>query len=144
MQVQSDAAYAYTHLYAIFKNLLISFGVLSVVGLFILNLILALILRPLKKIELQAAAVMRNEFIIQEHVPFTKEFRDVVLGMNTMISKLRTMFEKASEELKKHKELEYTDSTTKLRNRKYFIDKLPEFLKIDASSKGELPCLSPS
>lgn len=80
MQVQSDAAYAYTHLYAIFKNLLISFGVLSVVGLFILNLILALILRPLKKIELQAAAVMRNEFIIQEHVPFTKEFRDVVLG----------------------------------------------------------------
>ncbi|MGD9718008.1 MAG: LapD/MoxY N-terminal periplasmic domain-containing protein [Sulfurimonadaceae bacterium] len=141
LQVQSDAAYAYTHLYAIFKNLLISFGVLSVVGLFILNLILALILRPLKKIEYQAAAVLRNEFIIQEHVPFTKEFRDVVLGMNTMISKLRTMFEKASEELKKHKELEYTDSTTKLRNRKYFIDKLPEFLKIDASSKGGITML---
>ena len=141
LQVQSDSAYAYTNLYAIFKNLLISFGVLSVVGLFILNLILALILRPLKKIEHQAAAVLRNEFIIQEHVPFTKEFRDVVLGMNTMISKLRTMFEKASEELKKHKELEYTDSTTKLRNRKYFIDKLPEFLKIDASSKGGVTML---
>ena len=141
LQVQSDPAYAYTHLYAIFKNLLISFGILSVMGLFILNLILALILRPLKKLEQQAAAVLRNEFIIQEHIPFTKEFRDVVLGMNTMISKLRTMFEKASEELKKHKELEYTDSTTKLRNRKYFIDKLPEFLKIDASSKGGITML---
>lgn len=46
------------------------------------------------------------------------------------------MFDKGNEELKRQKELEYIDPSTKLRNRKYLIDKLPEYLKIDASSKG--------
>jgi diguanylate cyclase (GGDEF)-like protein len=32
--------------------------------------------------------------------------------------------------------MEYIDPSTKLKNRKYLIDKLPEYLKIDASSKG--------
>ncbi|MDY0115961.1 MAG: LapD/MoxY N-terminal periplasmic domain-containing protein [Sulfurimonadaceae bacterium] len=136
LEVQSDVGYAYVYLYTIFKNLLLSFATLSFIGLLVLNLILALILRPLKRIEHQAAAVLRNEFIIQENIPYTKEFRDVILGMNAMITKLKSMFDKASDELKKYKEQEYVDGVTKLRNRKYLIDKLPEFLKIDASSRG--------
>lgn len=136
LHVQSDVGYAYDYLYTIFKNLLLSFGVLSFIGLLVLNLILALILRPLQRIEHQAAAVLRNEFIIQDDIPYTKEFRDVILGMNTMISKLQSMFSKASDELKKYKEQEYIDRVTMLRNRKYLIDKLPEFLKIDAISPG--------
>jgi len=136
LNVQSDVSYAYTQLYSILMNLLVSFGILAIIGLILLNIILAAALKPLKKVQLQAEAVTRNEFIIQDKIPTTKEFRDVVLGMNTMVSKVKAMFDKGNAELKRQKELEYTDPTTKLRNRKYLIDKLPEYLKIDATSKG--------
>ncbi|MBU1994281.1 diguanylate cyclase [bacterium] len=136
LHVQSDSSHAYTELYTIFKELLISFSILALIGLTILNLLLAAILKPLKKVQLQAEAVIRNEFIIQEKIPYTKEFKDVVLGMNTMVSKVKAMFDKGNEELKKQKELEYIDRATKLKNRKYLIDKLPQYLKIDADSKG--------
>ena len=136
LNVQSDVSYAYSQLYSILKNLLISFALLALFGLATLNLLLHTILKPLKEVQRQAEAVARNEFIIQEKIPHTKEFKDVVLGMNTMVRKVKAMFDKGNEELKRQKELEYIDPTTKLRNRKYLIDKLPEYLKIDADSKG--------
>jgi diguanylate cyclase (GGDEF)-like protein len=136
LNVQSDVAHAYTQLYTILKNLLISFGILLVIGLVILNLLLVAILKPLKEVQRQAEAVIRNEFIIQKNIPYTKEFRDVVLGMNNMVSKVKAMFDKGNAELQRQKALEYIDSNTQLKNRKYLIDKLPEYLKMDAASKG--------
>ena len=136
LNVQSDVAYAYKQLYTILIKLLISFSLITLSALAILYIILAAILKPLKEVQKQAEAVGRNEFILQKTIPNTKEFKDVVLGMNNMVSKVKAMFDKGNEELKRQKELEYIDPTTKLRNRKYLIDKLPEFLKIDASSKG--------
>jgi diguanylate cyclase (GGDEF)-like protein len=136
LSVQSDVDYAYNHLYTISKNLLISFSIIAFIGLVLLNLLLVAILKPLKKVQQQAEAVIHNEFIIQEEIPYTKEFKDVVLGMNNMVSKVKAMFEKGNAELKRQKELEYIDPTTKLRNRKYLIDKLPEYLKIDAKAKS--------
>ncbi|MFA6196127.1 MAG: LapD/MoxY N-terminal periplasmic domain-containing protein [Sulfurimonas sp.] len=136
LNVQSDVTYAYKQLYTILIGLLISFSIIAFIALVILNLILAAILKPLKEVQRQAEAVGRNEFIMQGTIPNTKEFKDVVLGMNNMVSKVKAMFDKGNEELKRQKELEYIDPTTKLRNRKYLIDKLPEYLKIDASSKG--------
>ncbi|MEA3228265.1 MAG: LapD/MoxY N-terminal periplasmic domain-containing protein [Campylobacterota bacterium] len=136
LHIQSDVSYAYTQLYTILINLLISFSILVVLGLIFLYLILSTILKPLKKVQYQAEAVTRNEFIIQSDIPYTEEFKDVVLGINNMVSKMKSMFEKGNEELKRQKELEYSDIPTMLKNRKYLIDKLPEFLKIDAQSKG--------
>lgn len=136
LNVQSDESYAYKQLYSILLDLLISFTIISIVGLIVLNLLLVAILKPLKGVQKQAEAVIRNEFIIQQSIPKTKEFRDVVLGMNNMVAKVKTMLNKASQELKYQKELEYIDKATGLRNRKYLIDKLPEYLKIDATSKG--------
>jgi len=136
LNVQSDVSYAHLQLYSILKSLLISFTLLAFFGLLILNLLLHTILKPLKQVQLQAEAVSRNEFIIQEKIPYTKEFKDVVLGMNAMVRKVKAMFDKGNEELKRQKELEYIDPATKLRNRKYLIDKLPEYLKMDAESKG--------
>ena len=136
LNVQSDVVYAYRQLYSILINLLISFSIITIVALVILYIILAAILKPLKEVQKQAEAVGRNEFILQESIPKTKEFKEVVLGMNKMVSKVKAMFDKGNEELKRQKELEYIDPTTKLKNRKYLIDKLPEFLKIDAIHKG--------
>jgi len=136
LNVQSDLSYAYKQLYETFISLLASFGVLLFVGLVVLNTLLATALKPLKDIQLQAEALAKNKFIIQENIPKIKEFRDVVVGMNNMVAKVKAMFEKGNEELKKQKELEYTDQITKLKNRKYLIDKLPQYLKEDATSRG--------
>ncbi|OHE06179.1 MAG: diguanylate cyclase, partial [Sulfurimonas sp. RIFCSPLOWO2_12_FULL_34_6] len=136
LHVQSDATYAYKQLYVILIDLLISFMVIALISLIILSLLLHTILIPLKEVQRQAAAVIRNEFITQNKIPYTKEFKDVVLGMNNMVSKVKAMFDKGNEELKAQKELEYIDQNTQLRNRKYFIDKLPAYLKVDASSEG--------
>lgn len=136
LNVQSDVSYAYIRLYSILNNLLISFALLALFGLIILNLLLHAILKPLKRVQLQAEAVARNKFIIQDKIPYTKEFKDVVVGMNTMVRKVKAMFDKGNEELQRQKEMEYIDSATKLRNRKYLIDKLPQYLKIDAESLG--------
>ena len=135
LYVQSNTSYACTHLYTMTINLLISFTIIAVFGLIILNILLATILKPLKQVQLQAEAVTKNEFIIQENIPTTKEFKEVVLGMNNMVSKVKTMFDKANKELKRQKELEYIDPVTKLKNRNYLIDKLPQYLKEDAIFK---------
>ncbi len=136
LHVQSDTAYANQQLYSILKSLIISFIIISIIGLIVLNLLIHAILKPLQEVQKQAAAVIRNEFIYQDKIPYTKEFKDVVLGMNNMVSKVKAMFDKGNAELKAHKELEYMDKGTGLRNRKYLIDRLPEYLKVDASSKG--------
>lgn len=136
LYVEGDSDYAYTQLYTIFKNLLISFSLITIFGLMVLNFLIAMILKPLKKVQEQAEAITRNEFIVQGEIPSTKEFKDVVVGMNSMVRKVKVMFDKGNEELKRQKELEYIDKDTKLRNRKYLIDKLPEFLKVDALSSG--------
>ena len=132
LQVQSDSTYAYKQLYSILMDLLISFGVIALLSLAALNLLLHAILRPLKEVQKQASAITKNEFIIQENIPYTKELADVVLGMNNMVSKVKAMFDKGNEELKAHKELEYTDENTQLKNRKYLIDRLPAYLKVDS------------
>ncbi|MBE0514945.1 LapD/MoxY N-terminal periplasmic domain-containing protein [Sulfurimonas sp.] len=136
LHIQSDSTYAYKQLYSILMDLLISFAIIAALSLAVLNLLLHAILRPLKEVQKQATAITKNEFIIQENIPYTKELSDVVLGMNNMVSKVKAMFDKGNEELKAHKELEYTDEDTQLRNRKYLIDRLPAYLKVDASYEG--------
>lgn len=135
LKVQSDPIYAYKELYEIFKKLCFSFTIITVLALVVLNISLAFILKPLKKIQIQAEAVTNNEFIIQEEMPHTVEFKEVILAINNMVHKLKLMFDKGNEELKRLRELEYTDQVTKLKNRKYLINKLPQYLKIDSTSK---------
>jgi diguanylate cyclase (GGDEF)-like protein len=136
LKVQSDVSYAYTELYSIFKNLVISFVILAFITLLILNILLIKVLQPLKLAQQQAEAITQNKFILQNNIPRTKELKDVVLAMNQMVIKVKAMLEKANEELKYQKQLEYIDKVTGLKNRKYFINKLPEYLKQDAEVQG--------
>ena len=136
LYVEADTSLVYKSLYKIFLKLLSIFALFTLLALVILYTIIHIILRPLKEVQKQAEAVTRNEFIIQTHIPRTKEFQDVVLGMNNMVAKVKAMFDKGNEDFKRQKELEYKDKLTGLKNRKYLIDKLPEYLKIDATSKG--------
>ena len=131
LKVQSDSSYAYTLLYESLKGLLTLFLILLIIGLCALYIILHLLLRPLKQVQLQAEAVMRNEFIIQEELPHTTEFADVVNGMNLMVDKVQQIFQKGNEAMQRNRELLYTDPRTNLYNRRYFMMKFPEYLGDD-------------
>ena len=135
LNVQSDPNFAYAELYRVLKHLVLTLVTIFIAALLFVYILLRIVLRPLAQIQKQAEAITRNEFIIQERLPRTKELKDVVIAMNKMVTKVKNMFDKANEELQKLKENEYTDKVTGLKNRKYFINKLPEYLKVDAKAR---------
>ncbi len=133
LSVQSDSAYAYVLLYNSLIGLLSLFGSLFVLGLILLHLILRLVLKPLEKVRRQAEAILGNEFIIQEEIPYTTEFRDVVNGMNAMITKVKDIFDKGNRAMQQNRELLYNDRVSGLYNRRYLMMRLPEFLDEESS-----------
>ena len=134
--VQSDNIHAYTQLYDIFTELLLWFSVITAMALLILSMALHLFLRPLKKVQEQAEAVGKNHFIIQDELPSIVEFREVVSTMNTMVTKVKTIFDRGNEALKKNQELLYRDPVTQLYNRRYLMLKLPTLLRPESDHFG--------
>lgn len=132
--VKSHVGHAYVQLWRIFSDLVQTFLLLAVVFLLLLSLMIKIILRALKDIELQAKAIQDNDFIIYDKVPFTTEFRHVVRAMNAMVKKVKEIFDKEAESLKKYHELLYTDTVTKLYNRRYLLMKLGIYLEPDSSN----------
>ncbi|MBU3014040.1 EAL domain-containing protein [Poseidonibacter lekithochrous] len=143
IEIYNDRSIFYQQTYGIFKNLiyslLISFSILTLILFFLFGYIL----RPLKIIKKQANAVMKNEFIIQEKLPFTTEFKSVTLSINSMINKIEKMFENTNTVLKLNNELLYIDEVSKLHNRKYLRLKVNEFLeKENPNNQGIIAIIS--
>lgn len=136
LYVQSDPASAYVQLYKTFRDLLVSFSMIALISLLVLNFLLHIVLKPLKSVQSQAEEILQNRFIIQEHIPFTTEFKDVVKGMNAMVKKVKEIFEKGNEALARNQELMYNDPVTKLFNRRYLMLKLPDILSLANKHNG--------
>jgi predicted signal transduction protein with EAL and GGDEF domain len=132
LNIQSDTKKAYQHLYEVIRSLTISFAIIFIISFGFLYLLLMLILKPLKALRAQADAITNSQFIIQEKVPFTQDFKDLVVAMNAMTKKVEGIFHHANETLQKQSELLYKDEGTGLHNKKFLVNKLPEYLKIDA------------
>ena len=97
-------------------------------------MLLLVLLKPLKNIRLQAEAISNNKFIIQEKLPYTQDFKEVAQTMNIMVKKVEDIFKHANELLRTQSELLYKDKDTGLYNKQYLLNKLPEYLKIDAQT----------
>jgi diguanylate cyclase (GGDEF)-like protein len=128
LEILNNRSITYLQLYRIMTNMLMYLGLACAVFLLILSYIFHVILRPLLEIEKQAQAVMRNEFVIQEKLPWTKEFSIVIQSINAMVRKFESIFKTASETLTENKELLYSDTVMKIPNRRYFILKATEYL----------------
>jgi diguanylate cyclase (GGDEF)-like protein len=143
LTVKSNPGHAYIQLWNTLKSIAQSFFILGVVVFIGFYLLLTLILRTLKEVEKQASAVEKNEFIILDKKPFTTEFRIVVAAMNKMVKRVQEIFYQEAETLKKYHELLYIDNVTKLYNRRFFMQKLGEYLgREDALSGGSLVLFS--
>ncbi len=137
LEIYGDRAIFYEQTYAIFTKLIVSLLISFAILLVVLFFLFTFILKPLKVINKQALAVMKNEFILSEKIPFTTEFKSLTLSINSMINKFENMFENTNNVLKLNKELLYVDEITKLNNRKYFTLKVNEYLdKENTNNKG--------
>ncbi|MFT7860461.1 MAG: EAL domain-containing protein [Sulfurimonas sp.] len=136
LKVVGDSGVIYSSLYKIFIKLLILFIVFVFISLVVIYTMLLYILKPLKKIQNQAEAVINNEFIIDNTTPFTSEFREVNSAMNSMVEKVETIFQEANEVSKCNHELLYQDQGTKLANKRYLLLKLTETIQIESKANG--------
>ncbi len=137
LEIYGDRAIFYHQTYEMFTKLIVSLLISFAILLVILFFLFTFILKPLKIINKQALAVMKNEFILSEKIPFTTEFKSLTLSINSMINKFENMFENTNNVLKLNKELLYVDEITKLNNRKYFTLKVNEYLdKENTNNKG--------
>ncbi len=128
LQVQSDSSYAYASLYSQLIRLSVLFFILAAIGLTLLYFALHIVLRPLTKIQQQAEAIMQNEFIHQDEIPTTTEFKDVVQAMNSMVIKVQDIFDRSDKAMHHNHELLYKDSLTGLHNRRYLMMRFPEYI----------------
>lgn len=132
LSVSGHTGNAYRQLYSTFVDLIQTFLYIGIIVFIILYLLLSMSLKSLKRIGEQAQAIIENQFIFEQHIPFTTEFRSVTVAMNAMVGKVKDIFERENETLRRYHELMYKDSETKLYNRRYVVSKLPEYLHSDA------------
>ena len=133
LEVSGHTGNAYRQLYSTLIDLVKTFLMIGLIVFITLYFLLSLSLKSLKRIKSQAKAILDNEFIIEKKIPFTTEFRSVTTAMNAMVEKVKDIFERENETLRRYHELLYRDSETKLHNRRYLTAKLPDYLQSDAS-----------
>lgn len=133
LEVSGHTGNAYRQLYSTLIDLVQTFLMLGFVVFVVLYLLLSLSLKSLVRIRDQAKAIIDNEFIIETKIPFTTEFRSVTVAMNAMVAKVKDIFDRENETLRRYHELLYKDTESKLHNRRYLTTKLPDYLQSDAS-----------
>ena len=143
LHVKLHSGHAYLQLWESFVEILQSFALLTLGTLFILYSLLKLVLKSLGGVEEQALAITNNKFIIQEQIPFTTEFQNVVMAMNKMVIKVKEIFEHEALMVKKYNDLLYKDDESGLGNRKFFSLKLSSLLNAkDFTSSGTIVIFS--
>lgn len=126
--VTSNPGYAYFELWKICKdNFWWFFGCILII-LFGSLIILHELLRPLRYVAEQAEAITNRNFLVQDRLPFTTEFRVVVETMNKMSINLKEMFDRHVEFSALMRERAYKDMVTGLGNRRYFDSQLEQML----------------
>lgn len=96
-------------------------------------------LRPLDNMVQQAQAITRREFMTLPKVPRTPELKRVVMAMNQMVEKLKTLFAEEAARSEKLREEAYQDSITGLANRRLFDIRLAHQLVVaEQSAEGYL------
>lgn len=129
IEVKIHRGYANNQMWNTFKSISNIFLVSTLILLVLFYFFIDRLLKPLKRLSIQAKAIDNNEFIIEKSLPNTIEFKNVVQAMNKTISKMEMIFNKEVETLNKYNNVLYKDEDTNLRNKNYLILKLNSYLK---------------
>lgn len=129
LSVASHPGYAYRSLWNKARNDALLFGgalLLAISGLYLF--LLAIVLRPLQRLEKQADAICHRSFEQQTKLPKTRDLRQVVKAINRMAGKLEDMFNERrvlTEELKRQSN---KDALTGILSRGAFDDRAADVL----------------
>ncbi len=118
VKVQSRAGYAYEQLWIGAEKTLIWFISLSLICVFSLSYLIRYILRPLKGVEEQAAALSERKYVEQTQIPKTRELKLVVEAMNRMVRRVQRMFDEQAKHIEDLRRAAYQDSLTGLANQR--------------------------
>lgn len=141
LQVQAQDGYAYIELWLVFKSLVQWFLFAAAIFLSSAYLAVLFLLRPLNKAQQQAYAIVNKEYILQNPLPSTTEFRQLAGAMNGMVTKLQQVFTREAQIAEKLRAMAYQDSVTGLYNRHYFDMTFNSIVDAEqASAKGSV-CL---
>ena len=141
LKVESAPELAYTKLWNSTIAIAIWFLIATIFTVFLAYVTIKTMLRPLKKMEEQAEAIVRKECFIQENLPNTTEFRQVVLAMNTMINKIKTIFDRDAKIAEKLQKIAYQDKVTGLSNRTHFEMNIEPLLDQNQEATGGIICM---
>lgn len=129
LYVESHPGYAYQTIWQTMVRMSIYFLLAIATVLILGGFGLRLLLKPLKRVELQAEAICRKEYQIQETLPKTRELRQVVDSMNRMTTKVRDMFSNQAKVAERLRRNAYSDQVTGLGNRRYMTAQVEAHLE---------------
>ncbi|MBU0501399.1 MAG: EAL domain-containing protein [Gammaproteobacteria bacterium] len=86
--------------------------------------LLRVVLKPLRTVEWQANSICNREFPLVEDLPKTPDLRRIVIAMNRMTLKVKTMLADLEAMANRFREQALQHPVTGLANRRYFIDTL--------------------
>jgi diguanylate cyclase (GGDEF)-like protein len=136
VRVASHPGHAYQELWKNSRDTFMSFSLTAITTILLGILAVHLLLKPLKRVETQAAAICRKDFVIQEKLPRTRELRRVVEAMNRLSRKIEDIFTEQSTLSERLREQAYKDPVTGVGNRRYFDRQLQASLESHEESSG--------
>ncbi|CAG35246.1 EAL domain-containing protein [Desulfotalea psychrophila] len=134
LYVESHPGYAYRAMWDAAVKMSLYFLLAGSLVLLLGGFGLRLLLKPLKRVELQAEAICRRDFRIQEKLPKTKELRQVVQSMNRMTNQVREMFSGQVKIAERFRRNAYSDQLTGLGNRRYITGQVEARLESGGES----------
>ncbi|MYM63278.1 EAL domain-containing protein [Pseudomaricurvus sp. HS19] len=138
LTVVSHSGLVYRDLWRVFVGQVWLFLLTALASYGLLALGLRVLLRPLQRLEVQADAITRREFPLQERLPRTRELRSVVQAMNHMVRRLQVMFQEQLELTESLHQQACVDSVTGLSTRRDFDNRFTAFVNSDSSGSSGL------
>ncbi len=111
-----------------------AFVVMALLG----GLGLKILLRSLTEVEHQAVELANRRYQVLERIPRTRELKRVVVAMNTMTDKVRTMFEEQAAVAETLRSNAFQDQLTGMGNRRYFEGQLAAALEAREISTSQV------
>ncbi|KYC29025.1 Diguanylate cyclase/phosphodiesterase [Sterolibacterium denitrificans] len=135
VQVASHSRFAYQSLWLGIKQLALWFLLAGLAAGAFGTWLLRLVFRPLGKVVEQAQAIQERRFITLP-LPGTPELKAVVVAMNSMTDKVKSMFAQEAARLDVLRRQVNHDPLTNLPNRAFFMTWLQESLQNEESPAG--------
>lgn len=141
LTVQSHPGFAYVELWKSAINLLVWFSLAALIAILLVIYALKIMLKPLKQMEQQAEAIVKKEYLLQDQLPTTIEFKQVVSAMNVMVQKMKDVFDRDAKQAEKLQKMSYQDSVTGLSNRLHFEMNVDALLDEHTEASPGVICL---